>query len=588
MSFQWSALRLSFPLLGKELTEQAAQRRTYLVRVGYALALFGVACLILYEWIGRSRQNPFLLLGHGRDLFETLVFLQFAGIFLFLPAMMAGVITAEKERDTLSLLFLTDMRPGEILLQKYFGRLIPMFALLLLGMPLLAVAYSLGGISPDYLFAGVYLLALTALQIGAFALMISTLCGTTVTANLVTYLGGAAFYLFIPVCLVVIDEVIFSRSITRYLYDQFGATNSDRVVFVVVAPALFDTFKSARVKDVLLWSIPMVVSTVLFLVIARLALVQRAFARPRSSMLAAFRKMDEFYKRLNKGLPSYFSDEISLPRDEPIAWREVTKKPLGTVRYMFRILISLEIIVLFFLLGLSGSRTWSGQSGMFTLTAVPLWLIALLALTVKSVSLIASERISQTLEVLVTTPLTGRAIISQKLRGIWRLLIAFAVPLLTVIATEWWWESKFDPRATKIAIAQMFSVAVFLPFFCLLSLWIGLRAFGRHRAVFGALLIVTLWNVLPILLGTLGEMLWCAFKGVEYVFNRFGVWEACAGFSPMVLVVWLEQAEGWAAAVGGKPWIAGSLVTHATLICLFLWRCLRHADRFLGRVEEPL
>ena len=40
--------------------------------------------------------------------------------------MMASAISQEKERDTLGLLFLTDLTPWELTLQKYIGRLIPM------------------------------------------------------------------------------------------------------------------------------------------------------------------------------------------------------------------------------------------------------------------------------------------------------------------------------------------------------------------------------------------------------------------------------------------------------------------------------
>src|SRR6185437_13152816 len=87
------------------------------------------------------------IFGRGFAPFNFLVSAQMAAIFLFLPPMMAAAIAQEKERDTLGLLFLTDLTPWELILQKYVGRLIPMLTLLFLSLPLLAVAYSLGGVS---------------------------------------------------------------------------------------------------------------------------------------------------------------------------------------------------------------------------------------------------------------------------------------------------------------------------------------------------------------------------------------------------------------------------------------------------------
>ena len=105
------------PLLGKELVEQAARKRTYITRAIYATLLFAGFGLC-YATTKISYFGPgswVAMLGRGRMMFEYLTILQFLGIYLFLPAMMAGVITTEKERESLALLFLTDMGPWAIL-----------------------------------------------------------------------------------------------------------------------------------------------------------------------------------------------------------------------------------------------------------------------------------------------------------------------------------------------------------------------------------------------------------------------------------------------------------------------------------------
>ena len=91
---------IGLPLLAKELTEQSARRRTYVIRVVYAVALYGFTLWTFWNQLGSWNSNSFAILGRGRELFEAIAGLQFAGLYLFLPAMTCGVLTSEKERPS--------------------------------------------------------------------------------------------------------------------------------------------------------------------------------------------------------------------------------------------------------------------------------------------------------------------------------------------------------------------------------------------------------------------------------------------------------------------------------------------------------
>jgi ABC-type transport system involved in multi-copper enzyme maturation permease subunit len=181
----------SFPLLAKELTEAAARRRTYVIRVIYGALLFGAVALSMTQflWTGGSEFS-----GLGDRILGDIVAFQFVALALFLPALMAGSITHEKERDSLALLLLTDLRPWSIVLQKYVGTLVPVLSFLLLSMPITAMAYALGGISAKDLIVNAMVLLLTALQIGALSLMLSAWCRTTVGAFIGTYFWTVVLY----------------------------------------------------------------------------------------------------------------------------------------------------------------------------------------------------------------------------------------------------------------------------------------------------------------------------------------------------------------------------------------------------------
>jgi len=202
--------RFSFglPLVARELIQMSSRRRTYWLRVVYVLSLYATAGFIYFDrvgWgIGDSTKG---LLGTGGRLLNAVAEVQIIGIWILLPAMVAPALALEKERQTLPLLFLTRLGPITLLLEKLVSRLVPMFSLLLLSLPLLMVAYALGGISTTHLINTVWLLLLTLLQIGCLALCCSACCRTTVSAFITGYLVTAAYLIGIPFVILVADEL---------------------------------------------------------------------------------------------------------------------------------------------------------------------------------------------------------------------------------------------------------------------------------------------------------------------------------------------------------------------------------------------
>src|SRR5579863_2483215 len=182
------------PLLAKELIEQAARKRTFVIRVVYATVLFLMASLFFYRTLQFAVQSPLAVLGHGQEMFAALVGIQFAGIYFFMPAMTCSVITQEKERASLQLLFLTRLGPWTILFEKLLGRLVPMGCFLLLSLPLIGFAYTLGGVSREMLWKGIWLLFLATIQMGTLALMCSAFFRTTTVAFMASYV--IAFIMF--------------------------------------------------------------------------------------------------------------------------------------------------------------------------------------------------------------------------------------------------------------------------------------------------------------------------------------------------------------------------------------------------------
>ena len=496
----------SFPLLAKELTEAAARPRTYRLRVIYAGLLYTVFGLMVPSWAWSAGTSPLTILGAGHEMFETILWLQFTGIGLFLPGMMCGRITQEKERDSLVLLFLTDLRPWSIVLEKYLGGLVPMLSFLLLAMPLAALAYAFGGMTGGELATGLYVLLLAALQVGALALMFSAWCRTTVSAFLCTYVGGAAFY-GLPVLLY--ETATDHPAIRQLIHPQL-----ERFFFLHIPPALYELKSRDSFEAMVGSSVGILLSIVLFLTLARVGLVRRAFTPPSNFFLRTFRRIDgwmHFANRLTGGA-IVMQPGSRLPDAEPIAWRELSRKGLGQPQYLVRILLAVEIpVVALCLAGALRLDGYSGQSELHSMLAACVGTLAVLALSVQAANAVVSERVQQTLELLLTTPLTAREIVLQKARALRRFMWVLAVPLLTIFGTECWIEhgrpggfSKPDPTAAYIVCALL-TVAIYLPLVSWLSLWIGLKMRTRFKAIMAALAAVVGWAVGPLIILLLGE-----------------------------------------------------------------------------------
>ena len=138
----------AWSLIARELTEQAARKRTYIIRVLYAAALFLFSLLFGYEGMSQVASGDLDSLGVGAQVLAIVVAMQFFGLFLFVPALFAGAIASEKERDTLELVLLTRLTPAAIVAAKFVARLVPVLSFLLLCLPVLAGLYAFGGITP--------------------------------------------------------------------------------------------------------------------------------------------------------------------------------------------------------------------------------------------------------------------------------------------------------------------------------------------------------------------------------------------------------------------------------------------------------
>jgi ABC-type transport system involved in multi-copper enzyme maturation permease subunit len=472
----------SLPLLAKELTEQSARGRTFAVRAAYAGLLYAVTLWGFYRQIGGT-SGAFGMLGTGNLLFEQVLSFQRFAIFALLPMLTAGVLTSEKERDTLGILLITRLGAWTIILEKFLSRVIPMLLYLLLSLPLLAVAYSLGGVdSWMVLWAGMMLVA-GVLHVGSIGVFASAYCRTTTQALILTYV----------LMLFVAAVGTFVAPTLAWTFRSFGlGAFSDGLMLVLVGP----------------------LSTLFWLLLARLSLWRRAFLQPKFWWLQLLKWFDGVFHQLNQNRVTrgivLLDDRVELPVDQPIAWRETKKRSLGTMRYQLRFLLLVEGPLAFWLvIPLSDPTIWTARkSGPIEFAAFAVWWVTAFAVMAISTALVAGERSRQSLDVLLSTPLTADEIVTEKFAGVRRMIAVLWIPLLTVFVVRGWWYSSMEQswrfHSAVFVIQSLGSTIIYPPLLGWLGFHCGLRFKSQVTAMTAALGVAVAVGGLPWALNWVG------------------------------------------------------------------------------------
>jgi hypothetical protein len=596
----------SLPLLGRELTERAARKRTYAGRVVYGLVLYTLFVFALRRLVGSAESDPtgFGVLGFGRSMFQQLVELQCWGVFLFQPALMAGVLTYEKERESFTLLLLTRMSPTKILIEKFLAGLFPMATLLLLALPLGAITMGYGGVSPQLLATGVCVVVAAWLAVGAFSLLCSAWFRSPVSAMLAAYPGGALVILLpaigysLRIRYVLWGADLRGLDVPDWLWSLWPPEVFARVMaFQEAAGATGDLDGSALWARLLAETArlcaPLLICAAVCLLVARVVMVRRAvssggrerlFQPPQAARAAVSSAL--------KWIHSLWPKHAALPGDEPVAWRESGRGLLGRRgRFLYFTLLAagLTFALSLFLLGLY-PRT-AGPERLHHLS-IALGAIAILVLTVRSVGSLLSEHANQTLDILLSTPLGAAEILREKARALRRYSLLFGLILGVVFALEGWSEYQYLPGEVKWRLVGQYwicdalALLVYPPLIVWFAIFFALRLRARARAMIFALLFLALW--------LLGPRLILSFAWPSWRFGTPGFWLSL--LSPLGILDanhsgrledFTLRVEGRSFSVAGVigPWflIAVNFGAYAIILAGVRSLCLLMAEKWMRR-----
>ncbi len=533
-------LFLEFPLLRRELTEAAGRRRTWVLRGVVLLVLMFVMLSWYSSLVSRTQRvgGPISFLGTGFELLSGLLVFDLWALLLLLPALTCSAIASERERQTLGLMLVSRLTPGSIVLEKFLARLLPMAWLLLLTGPLLGISYSLGGFSRGILLDAMLVLFLAALQISSTAMFWSSLLETAVSAFWMTYL---------TLLLMAIGPPLFAA---MFLDRETLPALSNFVSFLFIRylEALFSALPGF---NLLAAGLPVLLMSLLMIVVSGVAvsryreeapLTGRRVVRGVAWVLAWILTRPHWVVRRLRGVSKsvVVADEpvvvdapavvrrvdkkaetlVSrvLPEFGVIAWRERSLSALASVRGQ----ILLSLAVLFLLVWLSSDGLLLSSLAPVFITNSLLMILGVTAVMSTAARCIVFERERQTLEILLTVPISNRDFLLGKAAGASRIrafvMVLTGLMMLYRLRVDeklgWAWDGQNN------SLVYLVRTAAFNWLHLSFGLWLGLYFSLRSKSQMKAT-VATLLGVLAFALGPaflIGMLPYDGQRNVEWLF----------------------------------------------------------------------
>jgi len=421
----FAALRpgsLPGPVFEKEIRVSGRRVGVYWVRGLSAMGLFGLAGLVYVaafdSWGGSaaSLQNLQTL---APAVMIAIMWFQFIMLTLVATASAAPLICDEKRSGTLAALLTTPLTSWQILMGKSGAMLANLLVLALVPMPLLLAARMFGGIPTRVVVASAVLTLASALLGAMLGLFHSAKSGRATGAAAKAIVSWSVLQFGIPLA-ILMANVWFSIRIPEVWY----ASTSGPIALFSVQWLLMDgpgPFASMADQLWITSSLWMLALAALFFVGASLRL------RGVMSEGAASSAPEAASSKSKRGLvhQALISREVS---DHPVAWREIRQRAFRSRLGGWMVLLGLPVAAV--LLAMFG---YIDGEGYFYVSVVVLTLATALLAAIGAASGLAGERESRTLEVLLATPLTARAIIFGKVLGTARRLMLLPIVASVVI-----------------------------------------------------------------------------------------------------------------------------------------------------------
>lgn len=184
-----SRLRVRNPVLDRELRQRARSLRSTVMVFAFLVFLTGVLWASHRVVSSDSGFDPFqsLTVDAGQTVFEWVLTVELTILLFFVPAISAGAVSGERDRQTLMPLQVTLMKPSGIFMGKAMASSGFVLLLVTASVPVLTVPYLLGGITLGDVVRSLSCLLAIGLVLALIGVGCSAVFRRTQTATLAAY-----------------------------------------------------------------------------------------------------------------------------------------------------------------------------------------------------------------------------------------------------------------------------------------------------------------------------------------------------------------------------------------------------------------
>lgn len=205
------------PVLDKEFRLRMRSPRSAITILAYVLVMGLFAMGIIYVMTSTGMTSSRVDSGTSRLMFYALSIAQLVLIAFMTPALTAGVISGEREKQTLNMLLTTQQSSSAIILSKLVSSLSFMALIIVATLPVYSIVFLYGGVSTGQLVLVFLFCLFVMLLLGAIGVCFSTLFKKTIFAVIMTYGAGLFIFLFTGIA------YLFAMSIDQANYYSSGS-----------------------------------------------------------------------------------------------------------------------------------------------------------------------------------------------------------------------------------------------------------------------------------------------------------------------------------------------------------------------------
>lgn len=351
----------------------------------------------------------------GQLVFQIFSVVQLAMMLFFCVLFAAGNVSQEKDRRTMLLLLMTDLRDRELVIGKLCASLLLPGVLLATSIPVFALVQLMGGVSSAQIACVIAISAAAGLAAGSWGSLVAFWREKTFQTLAISLIGIVLF-------LGVVEGALVAVGADSRAANVIGSLNPFRALLRVLDPLneTGGTFVSAALTSTGM------------LCLLSLAIVTATILRVRiwnpSRTLGDLATMDEKDRGISRP-----------PRpvwNSPIIWREMMTKAYGRKVIVIK-LAYLAIAAAAFYAVLATPPDAALVLGMISpigAAFVALSLLTMLLVNAQGVTALTSERDTGTLELLLVTDISAQEFIFGKLGGVlYNTKELILTPLLLVI-----------------------------------------------------------------------------------------------------------------------------------------------------------